>query len=460
MAFVKRALTSLLTAVLVVSMIALPAGARGMGKEVSADGEYRLPALYLRADSDSRSPLAKLFDRKVSILVADGDATLSLKDRSSSIDSVKYHIEAQGSGEWSGATKSAKKDGASFSFELPYDASTDQYLYLEVAGDGIEQSDDIMRYVRVELKYDKAQHLNAEEEPSKPDGTDPDNKEDSKSEEGKPQKENSEGDKQNTSPKGTAADPQKAPVAAPATLAANAKDDLAAQAASLDKDGTYEVDTAIYNANTSDLSMCDGVFAATARIVVKGGKRTMYMFSHPMVISGITATLNQMSVNGSTVSTIDRDSAGITKFSFPLTDSNIGSGQVYIPAVVTPSAPDFPPMNKEIAVRIRVNYSTLKAVKTSATSTPKGKKKANAKIDTSKLSLADKAKLKKSDSGSSAKSTDKTSPLKSSKESTSTVKTGDGSLNATFVASVASLAVALFAVLSILDARRKKVGEH
>lgn len=62
------------------------------------------------------------------------------------------------------------------------------------------------------------------------------------------------------------------------------------------KDGVYEIPVALWHAAQDKASMAAASFVGTARIVVKNGAMTVYVYTKPMTFGAITASLQEMKV--------------------------------------------------------------------------------------------------------------------------------------------------------------------
>lgn len=60
------------------------------------------------------------------------------------------------------------------------------------------------------------------------------------------------------------------------------------------KDGVYELPVALWHATQDKASMAAASFIGTARIVVKNGEMTVYVYTKPMTFGAITASLQEM----------------------------------------------------------------------------------------------------------------------------------------------------------------------
>ena len=127
------------------------------------------------------------------------------------------------------------------------------------------------------------------------------------------------------------------------------------------QDGIYEVQAYLWNATSDRASMAADSMKNTTRIVVSNGAATMYIYTQPMTLGTITASLQTLRVeNGSggfadaVVQTRSAD-GNPTSFSFTLPHR-----EEYINVKVNPMVAMMG--NQELDARIKVDYSTLTAV--------------------------------------------------------------------------------------------------
>lgn len=133
-------------------------------------------------------------------------------------------------------------------------------------------------------------------------------------------------------------------------------------------DGIYEVPVWLWHATNNAPSMAADSVNSTARIVVKGGKATMYIYTKQMTMGNITASLQEMKVEGNngnytSAKVESKDANGNpTCFSFALPHKN-----EYIKVKVNPHVAIMG--NQDIDARIRVDYTGLKLVSKDAEDT-------------------------------------------------------------------------------------------
>lgn len=123
-------------------------------------------------------------------------------------------------------------------------------------------------------------------------------------------------------------------------------------------DGTYQVKVYLWHAQNDQASMAAQSLLEDARIVVKDGVYTMYIYTQPMTMGAITASLQQLQVAQADGSYLDgtvesRDGEGNpTSFSFVMPNT-----QEYIQVKVNPMVAIMG--NQALDARIKVDYSTL-----------------------------------------------------------------------------------------------------
>lgn len=135
------------------------------------------------------------------------------------------------------------------------------------------------------------------------------------------------------------------------------------------KDGIYEIPVALWNATQDKPSMAASSFNEIARIVVKDGKMTVYIYTKPMTFGAITASLQEMKVqqvNGkwveAKVETKSND-GNPNCFSFELDELN-----EFLTAKVNPHVDIMG--NQDIDARLKFNLSAIKMVSDNADEKP------------------------------------------------------------------------------------------
>ncbi len=127
------------------------------------------------------------------------------------------------------------------------------------------------------------------------------------------------------------------------------------------KDGIYEVPVWLWHATKNQASMAAQSLNNTARIVVKNGVKTMYIYTKSMKYGNIEASLQELKVEGADGKYIsakveERDAAGNPVcFSFTLPHT-----KEYLNVKVNPHVAIMG--NQDIDARFRINYSSLKQV--------------------------------------------------------------------------------------------------
>lgn len=134
------------------------------------------------------------------------------------------------------------------------------------------------------------------------------------------------------------------------------------------KDGIYEVPVWLWHATKDQASMAAQSLNSTARIVVKNGVKTMYIYTKSMTYGNIEASLQELKVadaNGNyTNATVEeRNASGNpTCFSFVLPHT-----QEYLNVKVNPHVAIMG--HQDIEARLRIDYSALKLVSEDANDT-------------------------------------------------------------------------------------------
>ncbi len=126
------------------------------------------------------------------------------------------------------------------------------------------------------------------------------------------------------------------------------------------KDGIYEVSVQLFHATNNQLSMAAKSFVSPAKIVVKNGVKTMYVYTQPMSFGNMTASLQEMRVfdlNGNYQNAVVQATNGgnPTCFSFQLPHT-----EEFIKVQVNPHVEMMG--NQFLDARIKVNYQTLSRV--------------------------------------------------------------------------------------------------
>lgn len=131
------------------------------------------------------------------------------------------------------------------------------------------------------------------------------------------------------------------------------------------QDGIYEVAVSLWHATNNQASMAAESLRGTARIVVKSGVATMYIYTKEMTFGNITASLQELKVadlqgSYSNAAVQSKDASGNpTSFSFTLPHT-----QEFIVVKVNPHVEMMG--NQDLDARIRVDYATLKQVSDNA----------------------------------------------------------------------------------------------
>ncbi len=133
-------------------------------------------------------------------------------------------------------------------------------------------------------------------------------------------------------------------------------------------DGTYEVNIALWHSEDDKESMAADAIGKKATIVVENGVKTMHITSGEMSMMGIKASLQELRIadrsgNFTDAKVESKDSEGNpTGFYFTMPHTND-----YITVKVNPHLAIMG--NKDIGARIKVDYTTLKLIKSAETTT-------------------------------------------------------------------------------------------
>ena len=134
-------------------------------------------------------------------------------------------------------------------------------------------------------------------------------------------------------------------------------------------DGTYEIPVALWHATQDKASMAAASFNGTARIVVKNGKITVYVYTKPMTFGAITASLQEMKIgqaDGSWVNAVIEtkgNDGNPTCFSFTLNKLN-----QYITVKVNPHVEMMG--NQDLDARLKFDLNAIKQVSSESTEKP------------------------------------------------------------------------------------------
>lgn len=127
------------------------------------------------------------------------------------------------------------------------------------------------------------------------------------------------------------------------------------------EEGTYEIPVALWHATQDKASMAAASFNDTARIVVKNGEKTVYIYTKPMTFGAITASLQEMKVeqaDGTWVNAVveTKSSDGNpTCFSFTLDELS-----QYVNAKVNPHVEMMG--NQDLDARLKFDLASIKIV--------------------------------------------------------------------------------------------------
>ena len=172
--------------------------------------------------------------------------------------------------------------------------------------------------------------------------------------------------------------------AEPATVSDSVKNTVSSKGLNKDKleDGTYTVNVQLWHSEKDQASMANSALKKQAKIVVKNGNATMYIYTQPMTYGSITASLEEMKVertNGTweTAQVAARSSDGTpTSFKFGLPSTN-----EYFNVQVNPHVEMMG--NQFIDARIKVDWNSLKVASSEGTADPNGASSSNAGVSVS-----------------------------------------------------------------------------
>lgn len=127
------------------------------------------------------------------------------------------------------------------------------------------------------------------------------------------------------------------------------------------KDGVYEIPVALWHASQDKASMAAESFNGTARIVVKDGNMTVYVYTKPMTFGSITASLQEMKIQQADGLWVNADvqqkssDGNPVCFSFPLDKLS-----EYVSAKVNPHVEMMG--NQDLDARLKFNLAEIKLV--------------------------------------------------------------------------------------------------
>lgn len=152
-------------------------------------------------------------------------------------------------------------------------------------------------------------------------------------------------------------------------------------------DGTYTVGVKLWHSEKDQASMAASSLKPEAKVVVQNGTRTMYIYTQPMTMGNITASLQEMKVQMKDGSWKDAQVASKSKdgnptsfkFTLPHTDE-------YINVQVNPHVEMMG--NRFLDARIKVDWSSLKTTAVTGTEDPNGASTTTATAGTSNTAPA------------------------------------------------------------------------
>lgn len=135
------------------------------------------------------------------------------------------------------------------------------------------------------------------------------------------------------------------------------------------KDGTYEIPVALWHATQDKASMAASSFNSTARIVVKNGKITVYVYTKPMTFGAITASLQEMKIeqaDGSWVNAaIETKSSDGNPICFSFSLDKLSQ---YVTAKVNPHVEMMG--NQDLDARLKFDLAAIKMISSETSEKP------------------------------------------------------------------------------------------
>lgn len=353
-----RKLTSLLTALLmafVMTGLTAVAVSAKTADEI-ADGSYTVDVALWHSSKDQASMAASCLKDKADLTVKNGKKTMTVYTQPMTMAGITASMQTMEVKQADGTYKAAKvvekdADGnpTAFTFTVPED--DDEYIDVEV-NPMVELMGNQPMSARIKVDYSTLETAEAKE-------TDPleeakDTVADVISSASKQQEETTDATSSATKQQ------EETTTSAPAT--AN-KDDL--------QDGTYTVNVALWHSEKDQASMAASSLKPEAKIVVQNGNATMYIYTQPMTMGSITASLQELKVQQPDGSYKDAQVASRSsdgnptsfKFALPSTDE-------YLPVQVNPHVEMMG--NQFLDARIKVDWSTLKVSEDSSVADPNG----------------------------------------------------------------------------------------
>lgn len=335
----KKVLAAAVSTCLAVGTVATPAVAV-LAKNTSivtkssialADGTYTVDITILKETADSASAAASYFITKdLTLVVKNGSAKLQLRYSNPMIGGLAQVVDGVNE------TLPVYKEGTDNYVELAFSELNEAaYLYMEINTGSIFGK--MKQKARVVVDESTLKREETTGTPS-PEAT--------------------------MTPVPTIA-PTKAPTVVPTIAPTEAPTTAPTEAPAEDgtmKDGLYETNVYLWHASNDQASMAASALNGTARISVKNGTGTIYIYTKQMSMGTITAYLQELKVETASGSYKDatveaKDSEGNpTCFSFTLPHF-----EEYVTIKVNPHVALMG--NQDIDARLKIDYSTVKEVK-------------------------------------------------------------------------------------------------
>lgn len=370
----KHLVRKVLTLMMALSLGLVMTGMTALAASANAaaplkDGNYTVNVQLWHASKDQASMAASCVKDTADVSVKNGKATMTVHTQPMSMAGITASMQTmsvkQSNGTMKAATvveKSSDGDPTAFRFDVP---SYDEYIPVEV-----NPMIDIMgnKPMDARLKVDwssakTAEGTDAESSATKSSdllsslrGMLPTN---SKTDTTSSATKKSEEPAAEETTKDTVADRLSTLTQKPVN-----KNDLA--------DGTYTVGVQLWHSEKDQASMAAVSLKPQAKVVVKNGKATMYIYTRPMTFGNITASLQEMKVQNKDGSWSDAQVASRSsdgnptsfRFALPSTDE-------YIPVQVNPHVEMMG--NRFLDARIKVDWDSLKATTSTNAEDPNGK---------------------------------------------------------------------------------------